>query len=189
MAARQKAFADGLEEESETLEEHERTRKDADEAEDAMDVDVPREGLPGEPPAFGTAGSDLAANAFPGMGDSVETPFSFSSRRLPWDPVPECVLCGDDGTSGFGERDEHGSAGTRYCWLARRQRAFAPSAGRARARRTPPNTRRERRASEEEASHALRPANPKTWTSTKQNKACVPWRTRWTRWSASVSFR
>jgi hypothetical protein len=151
MAARQKAFADGLEEESETLEEHERTRKDADEAEDAMDVDVPREGLPGEPPAFGTAGSDLAANAFPGMGDSVETPFSFSSRRLPWDPVPECVLCGDDGTSGFGERDEHGSAGTRYCWLARRQRAFAPSAGRARARRTPPNTRRERRASEEEA--------------------------------------
>jgi hypothetical protein len=152
MAARQKAFADGLEEESETLEEHERTRKDADEAEDAMDVDVPREGLPGEPPAFGTAGSDeKAENAFPGMGDSVETPFSFSSRRLPWDPVPECVLCGDDGSSGFGERDEHGSAGQRYCWLARRQRAFAPSAGRARARRTPPNTLREQRASEEEA--------------------------------------
>mmetsp|Transcript_10247 Transcript_10247/g.43559 ORF Transcript_10247/g.43559 Transcript_10247/m.43559 type:complete len:209 (+) Transcript_10247:1299-1925(+) len=37
--------------------------------------------------------------------------------------------------------------------------------------------------------NALRPANPKTWTSTKQKKACVLWRTRWTRWSASVSFR
>ena len=88
MAARQKAFADGLEEESDTFEEHEMTRKDADQAEDAMDVDVAREGLPGEPPAFGTAGSDEnAETAFPGTGDSVETPFSFSSPPPGFKPL------------------------------------------------------------------------------------------------------
>jgi hypothetical protein len=189
MAARQKAFADGLEEESETLEDHERTRKDADEAEDAMDVDVPREGLPGEPPAFGTAGSDEnAENAFPGMGDSVETPFSFSSRRLPWDPSPSAFCAATTVPPGSAsvtntEAPVSGIAG----WPGGRGRSRRAPAARARGgRRRILVASKERR---EKKRNALRPANPKTWTSTKQKKACVLWRTRWTRWSASVSFR
>ena len=50
--------------------------------------------------------------------------------RLPWETVPECALCGD---AEFGP-NASSSAG-QLCWLARRQRAFAPAAGRARAER------------------------------------------------------
>mmetsp|Transcript_15714 Transcript_15714/g.66208 ORF Transcript_15714/g.66208 Transcript_15714/m.66208 type:complete len:210 (-) Transcript_15714:147-776(-) len=72
-------------------------------------------------------------------------------------------------------------------WPGGRGRSRRAPAARARGgRRRILVASKERR---EKKRNALRPANPKTWTSTKQKNACVLWRTRWTRWSASVSFR
>ena len=118
MAARQKAFAD-------TLREREDDDRSADEEGDDDAVRTAAERTDFKRTTTTSARtSPMRSSAETVKDETVK--LRTRTRRLAWDPVPECALCGDD---------EAGGDAGKLCWLARRQRAFAPSAGRAFAKR------------------------------------------------------